>query len=413
MSGSGRAVRMSYLVASVAGVAFFVMSVALLGIWPGRVLGEQIAAMSPPSPLPLTRSAERGRAVYAREGCAYCHTQQVRYLERDTRRFGPATLAWETRLDYPHLMGTRRIGPDLSRESGVRTTDWHLLHLFDPRAVVPDSVMPPYRTLFDDAPDRPRQDARDLVAYLESLGRARELAGPEGEAAARAGCDCAGDEMAELGLAPPAPTAIPARPRRGDPAPALPPAGDLTRGELLYDRNCASCHGPAGAGDGPAATWLSPRPGNLAEHEYTWARLGEALWNGVPGTAMQAWRDLAPEDLAALATVVRGFQLERRDTALPAAQFETGRQVYADNCAQCHGEEGGGNGSAAAELAVAPTDFRAQRPSIATSVAAVRDGVEGTRMAPWTSRLTEDEIVAAALYVRELFERDAPAEAAP
>jgi mono/diheme cytochrome c family protein len=88
--------------------------------------------------------------------------------------------------------------------------------------------------------------------------------------------------------------------------------------------------------------------------------------------------------------------------------------VYADNCEQCHGPDGGGDGWAAAELAIAPTAFRRQRPSIAHSVAVVRDGVEGTRMAPWTSRLTEEEIAAAALYVRELFERDAVApEAAP
>jgi cytochrome c oxidase cbb3-type subunit 2/cytochrome c oxidase cbb3-type subunit I/II len=413
-ASSGRAVRMSYLVASIAGVAFFVMSVALLGIWPGRVLGGQIAAMAPDSPLPLTRSEQRGRVVYAREGCAYCHTQQVRYLEHDVRRFGPATLAWETRLDYPHLMGTRRIGPDLSRQSGVRTADWHFLHLFNPRAVVPESVMPPYRALFDGAPDRPRQEARDLVAYLESLGRARAIAGPEGEAAARAGCDCAGDAMAELGLALPGPTATPARPRRGDPVPSLQANADGARGQLLYDRRCASCHGPLGAGDGPAARWLSPRPANLAAHEYTMARLEEALWNGVPGTAMQAWRDHSLDDLASLATVVRAFQLERRDPPLPDTQIETGRRVYADNCEQCHGPDGGGDGWAAAELAIAPTDFGRQRPSIAHSVAVVRDGVEGTRMAPWTSRLTEEEIAAAALYVRELFERDAVApEAAP
>ena len=405
---------MSYLVASVAGVAFFVLSVALLGVWPARVLDEQTAAMAPDNPLPLTRSEQRGRTVYAREGCAYCHTQQVRYLAADVRRFGPATLAWESRLDVPHLMGTRRIGPDLSRESGVRTADWQFLHLFDPRAMVPDSVMPPYRALFDGAPDRPRQDARDLVAYLESLGRAREIAGPEGEAAARAGCDCPDDRMAELALAAPPPTATPARPRRGDPVPTLDGNADGARGQLLYDRACASCHGPLGQGDGPAAPWLRPPPANLAEHEYTLARLADALWNGVSGTSMQAWRDHPVDDLASLAALVRSFQLERRETTLPDSMLETGRRVYEANCLQCHGPDGGGDGSAAAELAIAPTNFRLQRPSIARSVQAVREGVDGTRMAPWTSRLTEEEIVAAARFVRQFFIRDAAArEGAP
>ena len=96
-AGAGRSLRMAYLVASVAGVAFFVMSVALLGVWPGRVLERQTLAMSPERPLGLTVGEERGRAIYAREGCAYCHTQQVRYVHADMKRFGAPTLAWETR----------------------------------------------------------------------------------------------------------------------------------------------------------------------------------------------------------------------------------------------------------------------------------------------------------------------------
>ena len=112
---SARVVRMAYLVASVAGVAFFAMSVALLGVWPGRVLEAQSRAMAPEHVLALTASEQRGREIYGREGCAYCHTQQIRYLHTDMLRFGAPTLAWETRFDYPHLWGTRRIGPDLAR----------------------------------------------------------------------------------------------------------------------------------------------------------------------------------------------------------------------------------------------------------------------------------------------------------
>ena len=111
---------MAYLVASVGGVLFFVMSVTLLGLWPKRVLEAQSAAMSPANALGMSESARRGRVVYSREGCAYCHTQQVRYLHADMSRFGAPTLAWEGHLDYPHLWGTRRIGPDLSRSTGSR-----------------------------------------------------------------------------------------------------------------------------------------------------------------------------------------------------------------------------------------------------------------------------------------------------
>ena len=96
---AGRFLRMSYLVASVAGVLFFAMSVVLLGIWPGRVLENETRVMSPAHPLGLSVSEQRGRDIYSREGCAYCHTQQVRYLHSDMSRFGAPTLAWETRFD--------------------------------------------------------------------------------------------------------------------------------------------------------------------------------------------------------------------------------------------------------------------------------------------------------------------------
>ena len=76
-----RFLRMSYLAAGIGGLGFFAMSVLLLGVWPGRVLERQIHGTSPDHPLPLTASEQRGRVIYGREGCAYCHTQQIRYLD--------------------------------------------------------------------------------------------------------------------------------------------------------------------------------------------------------------------------------------------------------------------------------------------------------------------------------------------
>lgn len=398
----GRPLRMAYLAASVAGVAFFVMSVALLGIWPGRVLERQVRAMSPERPLGLTVSQERGRAIYGREGCAYCHTQQVRYVHADVMRFGAPTLAWETRFDFPHLWGTRRIGPDLARAGSVRPVDWHYAHLFAPRSIVAGSVMPSYAWLFDGGPDRPKQGARDLVAYLQSLGRAREIAGPEGEARARERCDCAEDEMSQMAFASPI-NASPARPRTNSSVPAFPIEVDESRGRNLYAENCASCHGPGGRGDGPGAAALLPAPSDLSAHEYTTARLADALWNGVAGTAMQAWRDRSPDDLASMARVVQRFHAGQ-NAAVPEDLVALGERVYDANCVQCHGQDGRGNGSAAAELTIAPTNFRIQRPTLSQSLRAVREGVRGTRMASWTTRLTEPEIVAVAAYVRRFFE---------
>jgi mono/diheme cytochrome c family protein len=397
-----RALRMSYLVASVAGVVFFALSVALLGVWPARVLETQSKAMGPEYVAELSPSARRGRQVYSREGCAYCHTQQVRYLHADMARFGAPTLAWETGADTPHLWGTRRIGPDLSRAAGTRPQDWHLAHLFSPRAVVPDSVMPPYRALFDGAADRPRQEALDLVAYLETLGRARELGGAEGEARAREGCNCPDDEMGQMAFGGTLNT-HPARARRTHEAPSLPLVNDLPRGQQLFARHCATCHGATGAGDGAGGATLRPRPAKLAAHDYSTVRLADVLWNGVAGAAMPAWRDQRPEDLAAIAQAVRALAVPQQEPVLTPEQEELGTRVYAANCAQCHGPGGDGNGTAAAELAINPASFRRQRPTVEHAVEVLRNGIEGSPMAPWTPRLSEPEILAVAEYVRRFY----------
>ncbi len=407
MSRSGQALRTSYLVASVAGVLFFVLSVALLGVWPARLLEEQTAAMAPEKPLEPTTSEKRGRAIYAREGCAYCHTQQIRYLHTDMARFGAPTLAWETRRDTPHLWGTRRIGPDLSRVGGTRSLDWQYAHLYAPRAIVASSVMPGYPALFDGGPDRPRQDARDLVAYLESLGRARALAGPEGEARAREGCNCPDDDMQQMAFAAPL-NAHPARAiRTREAAPAL-AGGDLARGQALYGRHCATCHGTTGAGDGPGARYLVPAPARLAEHVYATERLADVLWHGVAGSAMPAWRDYSTADRAALALAVQALSAPRPEPEVPAHMVALGRDVYAANCVQCHGANGDGRGSAADKLAMAPANFTVQRLSLTEAVRVLREGVHGSPMAPWTTRLTDAERLAAAHYVRSLF-RTTPA----
>jgi cytochrome c oxidase cbb3-type subunit II len=403
MSGSaGHALRKAYLVASVAGVAFFVLSVTLLGVWPTRVLDEQVRTMAPEKALDPTLSEQRGRAIYGREGCAYCHTQQIRFLATDMMRFGAPTLAWESRRDTPHLFGTRRIGPDLSRAAGNRSLDWQYAHLFAPRAVVPDSVMPGYPALFDGAPDRPRQGARDLVSYLESLGRARELAGPEGEARARDGCNCADDEMAQMAFGGML-NAHPARARRGMDAPILHTGVDLDRGRQLYGRHCATCHGQAGEGNGPGSAGLRPSPARLAEHEYSIERLSDVLWNGVAGSAMPAWRDYPADDLSALAAAVQALTADRPEPAVPEHMVGLGATIYAANCVQCHGERGDGRGPAADKLTMAPASFIRQRVSLPEALRVLRNGVHGSPMAPWTARLTEGELVAVAHHVRSLY----------
>ncbi len=394
-----RLLRMSYLAAGIGGVGFFAMSVLLLGVWPGLALEHQIRSAAPDHPMPLTATEQRGREIYGHNGCPYCHTQQIRYLERDVRRFGAATLAWETIFDYPHFWGTRRIGPDLSREHGVHTEDWEFAHLYNPRRMVPDSVMPPFDWLFNGAPDRPKQDARDLVAYLETLGRNRELAGSEGEAHARAGCNCSDDEK-RFAFDQPALNASASMPRRQGAPPKLSSLADHARGPRLYARECANCHGARGQGNGRGAAGLLPRPTDLAAHEYTLERLSSALWNGVPGTSMPAWRDTPIEDLSALAAVVRGFS-QAESAPSPS---DLGKQIYAEQCAQCHGENGAGDGPAASHFPIESTNFRTQRAAADHTERAIRDGIEGTPMAPYGTRLSEVQIAAVAQYVRGLFQ---------
>lgn len=396
-----RLLRMSYLVAGLGGIGFFAMSILLLGVWPGSALERQIRQTEPQHPPALTASEQRGRIIYGREGCAYCHTQQIRYLDSDVRRFGKATLAWETIYDYPHLWGTRRIGPDLSREAGTRSDDWQLSHLYAPRTLVADSVMPAFPWLFDGAPDRPNQEGRDLLDYLATLGEDRALAGPEGEAHARISCNCSDDEK-KFAFGPGPLNASPAMTRRTGDFPRL-TAGDVTRGRPLYARYCASCHGAKGEGNGPGAAGLHPKPTNFTEQEYAPDRLGFALWNGVTGTAMPAWRELDRTDLAAIAEVVRGFHAAQTEPQIPKEVLDLGARVYTDRCAQCHGMNGAGDGSAAGQFPIAATNFQTQRPDIAASLSALRNGVEGTPMAPWSDELSEAELSAVAYYVRTFF----------
>ncbi len=380
--------RMAYLVALVAGVGFFITSVVWLGVWPARVLEEQARAFGPTAARVQTPSELRGREIYAREGCGYCHTQQVRFTAADEARFGAPTLAWESRRDVPHMLGTRRIGPDLSRASGTRPEDWHLVHLYNPRLVVSQSVMPGYPWLFDDGPDRPKQAALDVVAYLQSLGRPRLLAA------------VGTDDVIVVN---------PASRRRTGPLPTLPESTGA-RGPELYMQHCASCHGPEMKGDGPGTRGLLPSPTSLADRWYRSERVLEALWHGVPGTAMPAWRDLPLADLAALVTHVRQSTAEARpdqpsDTPAPDAT-ERGARVFAGNCAQCHGPSGAGDGPSAGSLQRPPTNFRLQQMSFAGVVTTLEEGIPGSMMAPWGSRLSREDMAAVAHHVRGLFSED-------
>jgi len=85
-----------------------------------------------------------GRNIYVREGCYACHSQMIRTLRDEVDRYGPYSLAVESKYDHPMLWGSKRTGPDLARIGEKYSDQWHVAHLNNPRDVVPVSVMPSY-----------------------------------------------------------------------------------------------------------------------------------------------------------------------------------------------------------------------------------------------------------------------------
>jgi cbb3-type cytochrome c oxidase subunit II len=129
------------------------------------------AAFGTPTAESLAVAVQEGKATYISEACWHCHSQFVRPASNEDLRFGPVSTPQEYQnlMNLPHLFGTRRVGPDLIREAGRHSNDWHVAHLYDPRAVAPYSVMPAYPWFFT-ADKRPTRRALALVAYLQWLG---------------------------------------------------------------------------------------------------------------------------------------------------------------------------------------------------------------------------------------------------
>jgi cytochrome c oxidase cbb3-type subunit 2 len=120
----------------------------------------------------LAKLLREGRSVYVGEGCWHCHSQFVRPVSNEERRWGPVSQSWEyqNELQRPVMFGTRRVGPDLSREGGRRSSDWHAVHLFKPTWTSPRSVMPEYPWLFDGDPGSPNRRGIAVIMYMQWLG---------------------------------------------------------------------------------------------------------------------------------------------------------------------------------------------------------------------------------------------------
>lgn len=174
-----------------AGLFFLIVAFLTLGFAPATMVESLPDKMGMPIAIPVDFQAHyqsvpdyhdgllRGRDIYVKEACWHCHSQYVRPVSNESIRYGPVSQPgeYQNKLNLPQLFGTRRVGPDLSRESGKRPNDWHYAHLYNPKWVVSQSVMPGYPWYFKteksekgDMIIKPKQGAIDLVAYLQWLG---------------------------------------------------------------------------------------------------------------------------------------------------------------------------------------------------------------------------------------------------
>jgi len=232
----------------------------LMGVLPGIELSK-----TPPGPgvVPLTALQAEGRDVYVTNGCSYCHTQQVRPLPQDKifgRPSAPGDFAYQT----PELLGSERTGPDLTN-AGVRqpSTVWQYIHLYNPRAVVPESIMPAFDWMFkvvDPAPPGttlvplpkayapahgvvvPDHQGEALVAYLLSL-KQPALPGVSSDEGATPMPGVSSTTLASVSTSASTAANAPAS------GPVSAAGGyDAARGKALFTANCAACHQANGEG---------------------------------------------------------------------------------------------------------------------------------------------------------------------
>ena len=415
-------------VALVAGFGFFMLAVLVQGIIPFLSPGTRVTTVEDVVTKKQIHVADytplelRGRHVYIREGCWYCHSQYVRPVTGESQRWGPVSQTGEYAYDHPHLFSTRRIGPDLTRVGRKYGDDWHIAHHWKPREIVPDTIMPSFPWLFEpvkgQALPQLNEDGKALVAYIQRLGTS---IGDwrEGFASTRV--------TTGLALNP--------SPETRDELLAL--------GKAVYDRRCIGCHGAKGDGNGPSAVWLDPRPRDFTRGIFkfrstagkdslpTDADLFLTVTHGLWGTAMPSWQEISEHERLAVIQYVKTFsgRWQKEEIGQPiaitpeppvtAASIENGKTSFHGKaiCVMCHGAEGRGDGLLAAGLQdvwghpVRPANFTL--PAGAHGgvklghdgehlLKTIMTGVGGTAMPPFQGQLTAAEVWDVVHYVQSL-----------
>ncbi|MCA9799036.1 MAG: cbb3-type cytochrome c oxidase subunit II [Cyanobacteria bacterium HKST-UBA04] len=248
--------RINYFVAGGFVVLIFFVIIFVTAILPATTFKPKPSAAA----IVYTEQELRGRNIYRREGCFYCHSMFTRYQDRE---YGEMVTAGDYVNETPHILGTARTGPDLSNIGNNRyATDWHRAHHSYPRKVKPGSIMPNYSFLS-------KQDMDDLVAFLQTLGRQRNQ--PEWVTAPQELRDEFDAVKSHVDVNSSA-------------------AANAGRG--IYMQNCAGCHGVTGRGNGPVSITMIKKPANFTRPFYK--NYGDAMWyyrvkEGVAGTRMPRW----------------------------------------------------------------------------------------------------------------------------
>lgn len=410
---------------------------------------------------PYTEQEARGREVYVENVCWHCHSQFVRPVCEEWIRYGPVSQPGESAIDRPHLFGTRRTGPDLAREGGLRVDDWHYAHLFDPRATVAASVMPGFTWLFETLGNE--SEIKGLWEKLDSDGDG--IVSPKWDDqtywrpdAATALAD-AQSRLIDLG---------------GVPAPPADNVQSIAGTELWPEsRTYRDLYSESDAGDNLLTEYdFRKRPSQKAQDLIAYLqRLGTSigLWRRPPDSGTPT-RGYVPPMRAAEASVqvaeVNGTEVtwktetvsvpagqmpmreyearrygnawslaseaerqdslnrQRRYDALMAAwrkanpEWDTrltrGAELYAEHCTACHGDTGRGNGIGAPWLLVRPRDFTramyryrstpvGKKPLDGDIYRSIHRGLWGSSMPAW-KQLGDDAIWLLVDYVKHFAE---------
>ena len=320
-----------------------------------------------------SESEQLGRQVYIREGCWYCHSQYVRPVTGETRRWGPVTQAGEYAFDIPHLFSTRRIGPDLSRVGLKYSDEWHLAHFWDPRMLVPDSIMPRFAKLFkgpyeaklvedSDGNRTLDKDANtgnifdfsseekilitpneDGLVFVADQGKYPIIHTPNEE--------FTGDTVSVVSESEELKGLVDYLQKLGTNRgkwrdrfePQLVEASMVSiprseewidYGKEVYARRCEGCHGVTGNGNGPAATFMynsRPRNFNAGVFKFRLTPSGSLpqdgdLWRtvtrGIRGSAMPSWHMLPDKvRIAVIQYIKYELAVDRSDPDAPYRYF--------------------------------------------------------------------------------------------